>query len=120
MNRRDFLAGLAATATVGACGQADRARPLALLTWQPPDPAHLWGFAFLGVVGGSAAFLIIVAYRHAPASVIAPFDYTALIWGALLGWIFWREEPAVTLWIGTGLIAAAGIYLVRHEAKTAR
>jgi drug/metabolite transporter (DMT)-like permease len=70
----------------------------------------------IGLIGGVAAFCIIQAYRHAPVSVLAPFDYTALIWGALFGWLIWREQPGVEIWIGAVIVSAAGVYIARREA----
>ena len=59
---------------------------------------------------------MIQAYRHAPVSVLAPFDYSALIWGALLGWLIWRELPGAEIWIGAAIVSAAGVYIARREA----
>jgi drug/metabolite transporter (DMT)-like permease len=68
------------------------------------------------LIGGVAAFFVIQAYRHAPVSVLAPFDYTALILGALFGWLIWREQPSLNIWIGAVFVAAAGLYIARREA----
>ncbi len=103
--------------TYSTLGAGITALPLALWDWRAPALAHLWGFVFLGIVGGTAAFLVIKAYRHAPAAVVAPFDYTALIWGALIGWFLWQEEPSVAVWIGAGVVAAAGVYITHRETR---
>ena len=63
---------------------------------------------------------MILAYRHAPVSVLAPFDYTGLIWGALLGWLIWREQPDPPVWIGAAIVALAGLYITRREARQGR
>jgi len=90
--------------------------PFLPFVWLAPAGEDLWLFMLIGLVGGMAAFLVIQAYRHAPASVLAPFDYTALIWGALFGWLIWHEKPGLQIWLGAAIVAAAGVYIARHEA----
>ena len=91
--------------------------PFGLSTWQSPELMH-WGmFAVVGMFGGLAHYLVIVAYRHAPAAVNSPFEYTGLIWGSLLGWIFWRDVPDFWVWVGAGVIALAGVYITYRETR---
>jgi len=90
--------------------------PFLPFVWQPPAGEDIKLFVLIGLVGGVAAFFVIQAYRHAPVSVLAPFDYTALIWGALFGWLIWREQPGPEIWIGAGIVAGAGVYIARREA----
>lgn len=90
--------------------------PFLPFVWQPPAGEDLKLFVLIGLIGGLAAFFVIKAYRHAPVSVLAPFDYSALIWGALLGWLIWREQPGVEIWIGAAIVTAAGVYIARREA----
>lgn len=94
--------------------------PFLPFVWQPPAGEDLKLFALIGLIGGVAAFFVIQAYRHAPVSVLAPFDYTALIWGAIFGWLIWREQPVLEIWIGAAIVAGAGIYITRREAGAAR
>jgi drug/metabolite transporter (DMT)-like permease len=63
---------------------------------------------------------VIRAYRHASVSILAPFEYTALLWGAIFGWALWRDEPELPVWIGAGIIALASFYVTRREAAVAR
>ncbi len=93
--------------------------PFLPFVWLPPAGEDLWLFALIGLIGGVAAFFVIQAYRHAPVSVLAPFDYTALIWGALFGWLIWREQPGLQIWLGAAIVAAAGVYIARREAGAA-
>jgi drug/metabolite transporter (DMT)-like permease len=91
--------------------------PLAAVTWQTPEPADILVMALIGLFGGAAHFLVIVAYRHAPAAVNATFEYMALIWGSLLGWFLWRERPDTATWIGAAIIIAAGLYITHRETR---
>jgi len=93
--------------------------PFLPFVWQPPAGEDIGPFVLIGLVGGVAAFFVIQGYRHAPVSVLAPFDYTALIWGAFFGWLIWRDEPALEIWIGAAIVAGSGIYIARHEAGAA-
>jgi len=94
--------------------------PFLALDWHRPEAADLWLFALVGVLGGTAAYLMVVAYRQAPAALVAPFEYTALVWGAILGWLLWGEQPGPTVWIGAAVIVLAGFYLTRWEVLPTR
>ena len=88
--------------------------------WLPPGAGELGLFALVGILGGLGAFLGIIAYRHAPAAVVAPFEYTGLVWAALIGWLVWSEQPESAVWLGAALIAVAGIYITHREAMAGR
>lgn len=91
--------------------------PVLPLVWQAPLGGDLGNFAFLGIVGGSAAYLMIAAHRHAPAVVLAPYVYTELVWAAIIGWLVWREVPDAGVWLGALVIVLAGIYIAHREAR---
>ena len=74
-------------------------------------------FLLLGLSGTAATYFLTVAYRHAPAAVVAPMDYTTLLWGLGLGWILWREVPDPTIWPGVAVLVGAGLYLIRSETR---
>ncbi len=94
--------------------------PMAWWTWIMPQADHLTGFAVLGLIGGMAHFLVIVAYRNAPAAVIAPQEYMALVWGAIIGWIVWSEVPSWWTWLGAAIVAGAGGFIALRETRLAR
>ena len=76
------------------------------------------GWALLlvnGILNGAAHFLIIEALRLGEASVIAPYKYSALIWGALFGIIIWGDFPDLWMIVGAALIVASGLYLLSQE-----
>ncbi len=62
---------------------------------------------------GIASMLLAVA-------VVAPFDYTALIWGTAIGWLVWHELPGAHVWLGAGVVVASGLYIIHREARVRR
>ncbi|ATH76861.1 MULTISPECIES: DMT family transporter [Halomonadaceae] len=86
--------------------------------WQTPHPWHWLGFAASGVLGVGATAFITLAFRHAPAAIAAPFDYTAMLWAVLLGWWFWGELPDVWVWVGSALIMCSGLAIAYHDRRT--
>ena len=61
--------------------------------------------------------LISHAFRLAPAAIVAPFDYTALIWASLLGWLLWEEIPTIWTYLGAAVIITSGLYIVIRETR---
>ena len=117
MARTETNTAMLAYSTLGA-GIA--CLPFLGFVWRPLEAEHLWLFLALGILGGIGANFMISAYRHAPAAVIAPFDYTALIWGALLGWFLFQDRPDHFVWLGAAIIVAAGLYITRRESALRR
>jgi drug/metabolite transporter (DMT)-like permease len=66
-------------------------------------------FLSLGVYGGLGHFLFTAAYRHAPASVIAPLSYLQLLWAGMLGWLIFGHVPDALSILGMGVIACSGL-----------
>ena len=87
--------------------------PVCLFAWKSPNP-HEW-LLLLGVGGFYALtqYLIILAYRHATAAEISPFNYTVVIFSGLLGWIFFGNVPDWVALLGTFLICAGGILSIK-------
>ena len=94
--------------------------PFAILAWQAPSIGDLGLFSLVGIAGGSAAYLQVIAYRNAPAAVVAPFYYSSLIWATAFGWMLWRESPEPAVWIGAAIVAGAGVYITRREIALER
>ena len=74
----------------------------------------------LGVVAAIAQQLITIAFRSAPAAVVAPFEYTALIWGVCLDVAIWNVWPQLVTVLGGGIVIGAGLYLVARERRQSR
>ncbi|WP_395176109.1 DMT family transporter [Roseibium alexandrii] len=83
--------------------------------WVPVRSEDLWIFLTNAVFGTAGITMITQAFRLAPASVVAPLDYTALLWAVLLGWLFWNEIPDWATYVGAAVIVASGIFIVLRE-----
>ena len=81
--------------------------PVTFGVFGAPTWSDLPLFLLLGCMGYSVWVLMSLAYARAPAQRLAPLEYTALIWSALLGGIFFREVPGWQLWAGGAVIIAA-------------
>ncbi|WP_269582467.1 DMT family transporter [Roseibium sp. Sym1] len=90
---------------------------VAPFVWVQPKLGDLWLFAAIAFFGTVGITLMTQAFRFAPAVVIAPFDYTALIWATLLGYLLWGEIPDFATYLGAAIIIASGIYIVWRERQ---
>lgn len=82
-----------------------------------PTGTELLLFLSMGVTGGMGHFLLTAAYRHAPASVLAPVNYCQLLWAGLLGWLVFDHVPDHLTLLGMGIIALSGVMITlkRHR-----
>ena len=90
------------------------------LVWQPVRFEDLGLMLGAGVLVGIGHYCFIQGYRHATPATLAPFDFTALVWGTLLGWLIWAELPDATTLTGASLVVASGLYIILREAHLAR
>ena len=88
--------------------------------WRPVPMADLWLFAAIALFGTAGMTLMTQAFRLAPAVVVAPLDYTALLWATLAGWLVWREIPDAPVFLGAAIIIASGIFTVWREHRNDR
>ena len=91
---------------------------LAPVFWVTPSLSDLGLFALAGIFGSVGIICLTQAFRLAPVAVVSPFEYTALIWATLLGFLMWRELPDVATLVGATIVAASGIYIIYREAIT--
>lgn len=91
--------------------------PLSWPQWEMPQLEHLPFFVAIAAAGSGGIMLITQAFRLAPAAIIAPFDYTALLWATLVGWLVWGEVPDRWTFAGAAVIIASGIYIVLRETR---
>jgi drug/metabolite transporter (DMT)-like permease len=88
-----------------------------VLGWRMPGPGDLALLILIGILGGIGQILITESYRFADTSIIAPFDYTTMIWALLLGWFVFGDLPSLTVSIGGVIVAAAGIFVILRERQ---
>lgn len=81
--------------------------------WITPAPMDWLLFSVTALGSALAHGFAALAYRYAAAGVVAPFEYTALIWISLAGFLFWGEVPAWTVWVGGGAVILGGIVALR-------
>ena len=93
--------------------------PFAVAVWIPVRASDLSLFVVLALFGALGITLIGQAFRFAPAAVVAPFDYTALIWASLFGWLIWRDTPEMWTLVGASVIVFSGIFIVVRESRQA-
>jgi drug/metabolite transporter (DMT)-like permease len=87
--------------------------------WIMPTAAELAALATIGFLGGMGHILLTESYRYASASVVAPFDYTSMIWALLLGYVMFGEVPTAMIVLGSAIIAGAGLFVIWREHQLA-
>ncbi len=90
---------------------------LTAFSWVMPTGIQWPLLLAIGVLGGLGQFTLFEACRLAPASVMATVEYTALVWGFVLGYLVWGDIPSVAIFAGAGLILASGLLLVVMERR---
>jgi len=88
--------------------------------WSAPDMEGWLLMVGLGVLSGAGQYLLFEGFRLAPASAIAPCEYTALAWAFLLGYLIWSDVPSESVFLGAGLIVLASVVLVVSEHRRSR
>lgn len=107
----DPLTSLLYTAAAGAVVTS----VLAPWFWAWPTATDWLLLVGTGVAGGLGHLFLIRAFRSAPASVVAPFSYSSLVWAALFGFIIWGDWPDLWTWAGAALIIGSGLYIFHRE-----
>lgn len=92
----------------------------ALLVWKAPDMEQLIWMAVTGVLGTAGTMAVATAMKLADASAVMPFDFTKLLWAALIGYLAFGQVPDMWVWIGGAVIFSSTVYLTYREARLAR
>jgi drug/metabolite transporter (DMT)-like permease len=88
--------------------------------WSTPD-FQGWCLLIASGIAGCAGHLCLIRALHAaPASVVAPFSYSSLIWATLFGFVIWGDLPKFTTLVGAALIIGSGLYIFLRERKLAQ
>ena len=90
------------------------------MSWKPLQFDDWPWLALLAVTGTLGQVLLTGAYKRASVAVIAPLDYTHMIWAVIFGYIFWGHLPGISTWIGTVIIIGSGLYIIFREHRLNR
>ena len=83
--------------------------------WVTPSITHVFVFLSTGAMGAMAHLCMISAFDRAEASLLAPYNYTKLIWVSVLGYLIFNDVPSLDMWIGAIIIVSAGFYVLYRE-----
>ena len=100
----------------GAAG-ADFARSQRFVA---PGLLEFAALAMIGILGGVGQILMTHSYRFADASIIAAFDYVAMIWAAILGFVVFGETPTLRIGLGAAIVSGAGLFVLWRERRRRR
>ena len=85
--------------------------------WVAPSQIHIAVFLVTGMLGALAHLCMINAFDYAEASLLAPYNYTKLLWVSIFGYWVFEDIPSIEMWIGSGVIVTAGLYVFYREQK---
>jgi len=87
------------------------------LGWRIPIGQEGLILVLCGISGGVGQLFLSFSYRYGEASLLAPFDYTAMIWAVALGYFVFGELPMANVWLGAAIVIAAGLLILWREHK---
>jgi drug/metabolite transporter (DMT)-like permease len=83
--------------------------------WTAPTPLHLALLVLVGLLGGTAQYVMVEAFRWASVSVLVPFEYSAILWSLVIGYVGFGETPDMQMLVGVAIIVASGLYILHRE-----
>jgi drug/metabolite transporter (DMT)-like permease len=92
----------------------------ALLVWKAPDGNQLAWMALAGLLGTAGTMAVANALKLADTTAVMPFDFTKLLWAALIGYLAFGQVPDAWVWVGGAVIFSSTLYLTYREARLAR
>lgn len=88
---------------------------LTLAAWQTPSPGEFSAMLLLGMIACLAQLLVTRSLKLAPASLLAPLQYTLLPWGVLFGYVFFGDVPDAAILAGSAIIVLAGLFIFHRQ-----
>jgi drug/metabolite transporter (DMT)-like permease len=88
-----------------------------VLGWRLPSRGDFGLLVLTGILGGVGQILITQSYRYADTSLLAPFEYTTMIWALLTGWYLFGQLPQTAVVVGGIIVSAAGVFVVWRERR---
>ena len=85
--------------------------------WYQPTGWELTVLIGIGVLGGTGHILLTESYRHAPTSLVAPFDYTSILWAFVFGYAMFGEVPTPLVFTGAAIVVATGLFVLWRERQ---
>jgi drug/metabolite transporter (DMT)-like permease len=85
--------------------------------WVRPDAVTLTFMIASGLLGGVAQIMMTEGYRLAPASTLAPFEYSSMVYGLGLGWLLFADVPSTQVLIGAAIVISAGLFIIHRERQ---
>jgi drug/metabolite transporter (DMT)-like permease len=89
-------------------------------TFVVPSLHDLALMATSGLLGGTALLVLIAAYRRSPAALVAPFQYSQMLWAILLGALIWGDLPEPMMLVGAAIVTASGLFILYRERTLGR
>lgn len=96
-------------------GSAAMAAVFTVPVWVTPEPVQLVALLGVGVISGVAQLLMTEGYRTGETTLVAPFEYSAILYTTLLGMFVWDELPDAWNILGIAIVVASGMYIYRRE-----
>ncbi len=112
LSEHDSVLSLVFSLQVGMCIVSTVMLPW---VWIPMSTDTLLELGLMALIALAAHYVFTAAFARAEVSILAPFEYTALLWAVLIGYLVWQDFPDVRTWIGATIIIAAGLYVVHRE-----
>lgn len=91
--------------------------PIKALAWTAPGFGPFALIICAGLIGGVAQIMVTSSYRFGTASMLAPFDYSSMIFATLIGWVVFSEVPTPAILIGAALVIAGGVLIIWRERQ---
>lgn len=88
-----------------------------VLGWRLPGPGDFGLLVLTGIFGGIGQILLTQGYRYGDASLLAPFEYTTMIWALFTGWFIFGQLPQAAVIVGGVIVSAAGVFVVWRERR---
>lgn len=116
-----FTTSCAALAVLGAALVWPSSFPFAgwvqAQAWVWPSLADAAPLIMIGILGGIGQIMLTEGFRYSPASVLAAFDYTGLIWAVAIGFVIFAETPTLNVLAGAAIVIGAGLSVVWQESR---
>lgn len=90
---------------------------LAIPQWRPVLLEHWPQLLVLAISGAGGQIFLTAAFRRASAAIVAPLDYTHMIWAVVYGFVFWGYLPGTRIWVGAAIITFSGLLILFRENR---